>query len=46
MDGVIYLLDQAGRALAEANQQIANLTKQVEELTNNDKGNTHGSQIR
>ena len=34
MDGIIYLLDQAGRALAQANEQIANLTKQVQELTN------------
>lgn len=39
MDGVIYLLDQAGRALAQANERIAELTKQVEDLTGKDKTN-------
>jgi hypothetical protein len=30
MDGLIYLLDQAGRALAQANETIAALTRQIE----------------
>ena len=36
MDGIIYLLDQAGRALAQANERIADLSKQLEELTAKD----------
>lgn len=32
MDGLIYLLNQAGIALAEANQQICRLTAENEQL--------------
>lgn len=32
MDGLIYLLNQSGLALAQANQQIEELTKQLAEL--------------
>lgn len=31
MDGLIYLLNQSGIALAQANERIAELTKQLEE---------------
>lgn len=32
MDGLVYLLNQAGVALAEANQRIAQLMQENEEL--------------
>lgn len=32
MDGIIYLLNQAGVALAQANQRIAELTAENEHL--------------
>lgn len=32
MDGVLYIIDQAGRALAQANQQIAQLQARLAEL--------------
>lgn len=36
MDGLIYLLNQAGLALAQANQRIEELTKALEEKDNTD----------
>ena len=32
IDGLVYLLNQAGEALAQANQRIAELTAENEEL--------------
>ena len=32
MDGLVYLLNQAGLALAQANEQIAELTKRIAAL--------------
>lgn len=32
MEGLVYLLNQAGIALAEANQRIAQLTQEIETL--------------
>jgi hypothetical protein len=33
MDGIIYLLNQAGLALAQANQQIEELIRQLQEAS-------------
>lgn len=40
MDGLIYLLNQAGIALAEANQQIAHLKALVQRQENTEPDNT------
>lgn len=37
MDGIIYLLDQAGRALADAQRQIAELTEELAALRRGDE---------
>lgn len=41
MDGIVYLLNQSGLALAEANRQIEELRNHIETLTAK-KGNTDG----
>lgn len=33
MEGIIYLLDQAGKALAQANQDMTHLRSQLETIT-------------
>lgn len=35
MNGLVYLLDQAGTALAQANQRILELEAEVQRLTSN-----------
>lgn len=40
MDGIIYLLNQAGIALAQANQRIAELERQAAENQTPDKSRT------
>lgn len=37
MDGIIYLLNQAGIALAEANQRISELTEELAQLREQSK---------
>jgi hypothetical protein len=43
MDGLIYLLNQSGLALAQANQTIEELTKQLAEARDTEKENNDGT---
>ena len=45
MDGLVYLLDQAGRALAQTNEHIARLEQQVAELNAERQAPTHGDEV-
>lgn len=42
MDGLIYLLNQAGLALAQANERIAELTKALEQALDQKGGDGDG----
>lgn len=42
MDGLIYLLNQSGLALAQANERIAELTKALERALEKKEGDDDG----